>query len=54
MSDFNWTCPHCNRDVTITDQRITTKFHINYIENADGRHTLVSSFIVCPNPQCRK
>lgn len=54
MTDFNWTCPHCDRDVTITDERITTSWHTNNIKNALGRHTLVSSFIVCPNPQCKK
>lgn len=54
MGDFNWTCPHCNRDVTITDERMTTQWHTNSIENSDGRNTLISSFIVCPNPQCRK
>lgn len=54
MSEFNWTCPHCDRDVTITDERITNDRHTNHINNSVGRHTLVSSFIVCPNPQCRK
>lgn len=50
---FNWTCPHCQRHVTIsetiTEDRITLKH-----ENADGRRTLVVNFIVCPNPECRK
>lgn len=54
MADFNWTCPHCNRDVTITSERMTTSWHTNKIDNSVGRHTLVGSFIVCPNPQCRK
>lgn len=50
---FNWTCPHCQRHVTITNTisgNQTTLYH----ENADGRHTLVTMFIVCPNPECRK
>lgn len=54
MSDFNWTCPHCNRDVTITNGRITTLWHTNNINNSEGRCTLVTTFIVCPNPQCKK
>ena len=54
MSEFNWSCPHCNRDVTITDERMTNNWHTNKIDNSMGRHTLVSSFIICPNPQCRK
>jgi hypothetical protein len=50
---FNWTCPHCQRHVTITNTIIgstTTLYH----KNADGRHSLVTNFITCPNPECRK
>jgi hypothetical protein len=54
MADFNWTCPHCNRDVTITNERMTTSWHTVRIDNSLGRHTLISSFIICPNPQCKK
>ena len=54
MVEFNWTCPHCNRAVTITDQRRTIGWHTNHIANSLGRHTLVSTFIICPNPQCMK
>jgi len=54
MEDFNWICPHCERAVTISDGRLTEKWHTLYIDNADGRCTLVSIFIVCPNPDCRK
>jgi hypothetical protein len=50
---FNWTCPHCQRHVTITDT-ISGNHTKLYHENADGRHTLVTTFIVCPNPECRK
>ena len=54
MDDFNWTCPHCERDVTISDRRITGKWHTLGIENSEGRRTLVTTFIVCPNPKCQK
>lgn len=54
MTNFNWTCPHCERAVTITDERITTSTHLLRIENADGRRALYSRFIVCPNQECRK
>jgi len=54
MTDFNWTCPHCDRDVTITKERLSSIWHTNYITNAVGRHTLVTTFMVCPNPHCRK
>jgi hypothetical protein len=54
MSDFNWTCPHCERAVTISDERVSSDTHILRIENAIGRRTLHTLFIVCPNPECRK
>jgi len=50
---FNWTCPHCQRHVTITTT-ISGANTVLYIENADGRHTLVTTFIVCPNRECKK
>jgi hypothetical protein len=54
MSDFNWTCPWCERDVTISDQRCSNHHHILSIANADGRRCLNTTFIVCPNPECKK
>ena len=54
MSDFNWTCPHCERAVTISEGRWSSDNHTLYIENAIGRRTLNSLFIVCPNPECRQ
>lgn len=50
---FNWTCPHCQRHVTITST-ITKGYTTLYHDNSEGRCTLVSTFIVCPNPECRK
>jgi hypothetical protein len=54
MKDFNWTCPHCERAVTISEGRITGDRHTLYIKNADGRRTLVTTFIACPNEGCTK
>lgn len=54
MRDFNWTCPHCERAVTITDQRFSASRHTLEIENKDGRCTLLTKYIICPNPECRK
>lgn len=53
MSDFNWTCPHCERPVTISAGRVTTGLHSLYYDNADGLRALETTFIVCPNPECR-
>ena len=54
MNDFNWVCPHCERAVTISSGRISTYHHVLHFENADGRRSFFSKFIVCPNPQCQK
>lgn len=54
MSDFNWTCPHCERAVTISEERMSTDTHILHIKNAIGGRGLLSKYIVCPNPDCQK
>jgi hypothetical protein len=54
MADFNWICPHCEHAVTISDSRQSSSSHVLYIENAIGRRSLYSRFIVCPNPECKK
>lgn len=54
MSDFNWTCPHCERAVTISDERTSTSRHFLYIDNVAGARVLHSRYIVCPNPKCRE
>ena len=54
IEPFNWTCPHCERDVTITENTHSTEIHWLEIANKDGRHALVSAFFVCPNPKCGK
>lgn len=50
---FNWTCPHCQRHVTITNTLCGNYTTLDK-PNADGRHTLATTFIVCPNPECKK
>ena len=54
MSDYNWTCPHCERNVTIYAGRHSSEHHILSIDNAVGRRALHSVFVVCPNPECKK
>lgn len=54
MTDgFNWMCPHCQRHVTITNTIVGDTINL-YLNNADGRHAAVVTFIVCPNPECKK
>ncbi|HEY3401100.1 MAG TPA: DUF4145 domain-containing protein [Geothrix sp.] len=54
MSGINWTCPHCERHVTITEDRFSANEHNLWITNADGDRALCSYFYVCPNPECKK
>lgn len=54
MADFNWDCPHCERAVTISGDRSSTKSHVLDIDNSVGRYSLISTFVVCPNQECRK
>jgi len=54
MNDFNWTCPHCEHAVTISEHRFSVNNHCLYIKNSDGRRSLITRYFVCPNPECQK
>jgi len=54
INPFNWTCPHCERDVTISEDRFTEDRHSLYIKNPDGYVAILNQFVVCPNPKCGK
>ena len=54
MKTFPWRCPYCNHDATIGDSDHDVSHNYFTIENADGLRALVSIFIVCPNPECKK
>lgn len=51
---FNWECPHCHRPTTIVDSSKVDGITTLTINNADGNKQLLTQFIVCPNPSCRK
>lgn len=51
---YNWTCPHCNRAVTITEESYSEGKVAVGIRNRDGLHVLEALFIVCPNPDCHR
>jgi hypothetical protein len=54
MADINWTCPHCERAVTISPSRRSNSWHTLTIPNSEGRQSLVSNFYVCPNVECNR
>lgn len=52
--NFSWTCPHCDRPVTITDEDVTVRHSVLTSDNVEGKRFLTSTFIVCPNAECKK
>jgi hypothetical protein len=54
MQPFSWSCPYCNRVTTITE----TNTHMNRHDfdhfNKEGELALLTTVIVCPNPECRE
>ena len=54
MEPFNWRCPFCNHDSTITNEN----FHYNYTtltkKNSEGYQMIAIIFIICPNKDCNK
>ena len=54
MSEYLWHCPFCNRDQGPTGKDRHTAFADLTIDNADGPRRLMTKFVVCPNPECRK
>ena len=51
---FNWRCPFCDHDVTITDERYSSDDHTFDNHNKYGRQVLSTTVIVCPNKNCRE
>jgi len=54
MDSFSWTCPFCQRPVTITNQDLDSGEVFLDTKNVDGLRVLTCTFIVCPNPKCKK
>ncbi len=54
MDNYIWTCPHCSKPTTITENDQTTdQSDLCFRDNCDNLR-LTNRFIVCPNPNCRK
>jgi hypothetical protein len=52
--NFNWTCPYCNRDATITASNFSSSTFYFNDGNKDGLLALISSSITCPNDDCKE
>ena len=51
---FNWSCPYCNRDATITDSNFSRSVHFYDNDNKDGDSAIVTTVITCPNETCKE
>jgi len=54
MDNFSWTCPVCDRPTTITDNDRKAGETVLAINNKEGERKAITTFIVCPNPECKK
>lgn len=54
MANTDWTCPFCNRHATITEQSQHRDASFLTITNSEGGRGVATSFVVCPNPKCKK
>ena len=50
---FNWLCPYCNHDVTVTHEDFHEGSAACTRQSAEGARGVRISFITCPNPTCR-
>ena len=54
MEPFRWTCPYCDHKVIVSNENYQLTYIDFRIDNADGARRVISTFIVCPNPECKK
>jgi uncharacterized protein DUF4145 len=54
MEPFQWTCPFCNRVATVTEGDVRQLDTFLDLASSDGDRYLLSTFTVCPNPECRR
>ncbi len=52
MTNFNWTCPYCNRESTITNSNFSSEAHYFNLDNKEGDLVLITTVITCPNKGC--
>ena len=51
---LSWTCPHCERPTTVTDQDVTSSELDVNLKNPLGPQRFTISVVRCPNPTCKK
>jgi hypothetical protein len=53
MDSFNWVCPFCNHATTITESNFYQTAASLTIGNKIGLKRSLTTYIVCPNPECK-
>lgn len=51
---FNWKCPFCNQNATITGERYERDHFVFDKDNKYGTQRLTFTVIVCPNEECQE
>ena len=51
---FEWTCPFCGRDTTITEGNSASNAAIINTDNFDIRKYVRGDYVRCPNEKCHK
>lgn len=51
---FNWKCPFCNQNATITGERFERKEFCFHKDNKYGTQKLSFEVVICPNEECQE
>lgn len=51
---LDWTCPHCNRDTSITASNAIYRANLNTFLPEENQTAFISIFIKCPSKGCNK
>lgn len=51
---FEWSCPHCGRETTVTESDVASGEVDLHIKNKQGDRRAGLLFIICPNPKCKE
>ncbi len=54
MAGTPWTCPHCSRPTTVTENDFEQSNLDVHLENPLGPQRFGVTAIACPNPECKK
>ncbi|MCL5266745.1 MAG: DUF4145 domain-containing protein [Bacteroidetes bacterium] len=54
MEPFNWRCPHCGQNATVTDANYSRNVHEIELKGKDGPRCVVTTVISCPNNECQE